>query len=130
MAAAAKGKTEATPEGDAPAAVRVFYDQQGFLDHVEVDGEGGYKLDELTFREQREVRGLIRELTGDGGMEVVEAANMDFIPAIVTVVRRRGDANYSLDQALEEHAEIVEPTPPTDDELAQARATRGARGAP
>lgn len=65
-----------------------------------VDGKG-YSVDDLTFREQRELRKLVRELVDDPTAELVESDLMDVVPVAVFLVRRRGDDTYTLEQALD-----------------------------
>jgi len=83
---------------------------------IHIEGRG-YSPDDLTFREQREMRTLYRELMGDPAADIAEAANMDFIPILAFIVRRRDDAAYTLEQALDmKIADLLEPEddgPPT-----------------
>ena len=79
-----------------------------------IDGQS-YTADDLTFREQRELRTQIRELLGDPAANVDDAAVMDFIPALVYVIKRRTDPKYTIDQALDlNFGEVFRtPDPPT-----------------
>lgn len=67
---------------------------------IVVDGQE-VTIDDLTFKEQRQVRTLIRELNDDATLETDDATLMDLLPALVTVIKQRSDAGYSMDQALE-----------------------------
>lgn len=67
---------------------------------IAVDGKE-YSLDDLTFREQRELRKTVRELVDDPQADIDEAAMMDVLPAVALVLKRRDDPKYSIDQALE-----------------------------
>lgn len=75
--------------------------------------------DDLTFGEQRELRRLVRELAEDPNIMPAEAALMDFLPALVTVFKRRDDQNFGLEQALQLRFDQVvqpdeRPTPASD----------------
>lgn len=77
---------------ESPAAKRIV-----------VDGDP-VDLDDLNFREQRELRKVIRdELIGDAEahVDLDDLPLVDFLPAVVYVFKRRTDENYTLEQALE-----------------------------
>jgi len=73
----------------------------------------GYDLDDLTFREQRELRARYRELMEDPNADPGDAANCDLLPILVFMVRRRDDPAFTLDQALDLKIEDIV-TPPAD----------------
>lgn len=66
-----------------------------------IDGEE-YDLgqDDLTFGEQRALRKLVRDLAEDPDLNPVEATLADFLPALVTVIKQRTDASYTVEDAL------------------------------
>lgn len=70
-------------------------DQVIVIDGQELD------TDDLTFREQRELRSAARDLVGDAGADIDAMALVDFLPALVYVVKKRDDPDYTLEQALE-----------------------------
>ena len=67
---------------------------------IYIEGKA-YSPDDLSFREQREMRKLYRGLVEDPQADIGEAANMDFLPLLAYLVRRRDDAEYTLEQALD-----------------------------
>lgn len=67
---------------------------------IVVDGEP-VELDDLSFKEQRELRDVIRGLTGNADVDLDDVDVMDFLPAVVFVFKKRDDPSYTLDQALE-----------------------------
>lgn len=70
----------------------------------------GYDLDDLTFREQRELRTVYRQLVEDPDAEVGEAAGCDLFPVLAYMVRRRDNPEYTLEQALDlKMADLVAP---------------------
>lgn len=78
-----------------------------------IDGKP-YTADDLTFREQRELRTQVRALLGDPAADLDDAAVMDFIPAIVYVVKRRDDPEFTMDQALDmEFGDVLREPDPT-----------------
>jgi hypothetical protein len=95
-----------------------------------IDGDE-YDLgqNDLTFREQRDLRKLVRELTEDPELDPGDASLMDFLPALVTVIKRRVDPNFDVNTALDLKWEEVlrerpaDPTPPP-----AAGRTSGQRG--
>lgn len=69
-----------------------------------IDGQD-VSLTSLTFREQRQLRRLVRDLSDDADVMPAEAPLMDFLPALVAVVRARTD-DRSPDELLEEALEL------------------------
>src|SRR3712207_5494549 len=67
-------------------------------DGLWVNGER-FTLDDLTYREQREMRTITAQLAPDGDVEA--ASEIDLIPAMVTVIRRRTEPDFTVEQALE-----------------------------
>jgi hypothetical protein len=65
-----------------------------------VDGKC-YTDDDLTFREQRTIRSLLRELMEDPLFDPLDAAQADLMPAYVCVIKRRTDPGYTVEQALD-----------------------------
>lgn len=74
-----------------------------------IEGQA-YTTDDLTFREQRQLRDFIRELAPDGDPD--EASEADIIPAFICVVKRRETPEFTLDQAQDFKPGDVE-RPPT-----------------
>lgn len=66
---------------------------------IVVDGEP-VDLDDLSFGEERELRQVIRGLSGREDVDLDEVELMDFLPAIVYIFQRRSNKNYELDEAL------------------------------
>jgi hypothetical protein len=65
---------------------------------VHVDGEA-VDMDDFTFEEQDDYRALVRESAGNPDLAVVLAENMDRWPAMVTVVKRRTNSDFTLADA-------------------------------
>jgi hypothetical protein len=63
-----------------------------------IDGEQ-VTMGDLTFREQRTMRDIIRNLAPDNDPD--NAAEADIIPALITVWKQRTDPKFSLDDALD-----------------------------
>lgn len=63
-----------------------------------LDGER-ITADDLTFREQREMRDIIRNFAPDNDPD--KAIEADFVPALIYVWKKRTDKSFSLDQALD-----------------------------
>lgn len=61
--------------------------------------------DELTFREKREIRAQANAIALPGE----EAGEIELVCAMVTVVKRRTDPAYTIEQALDLKAEDLEP---------------------
>lgn len=71
-----------------------------------------YTVDDLSYREQRKMRELARELAPDGELDA--AGEIDLIPAMVCVLRRRTEPSFSLEQALDvKPKDLEQPVPPT-----------------
>ena len=64
----------------------------------QVDGES-YDVDDLTFSELREYRKLIRQLSGEDDLSIYVAEPMDRLPALVYLIRKRGNPSYTLEEA-------------------------------
>jgi hypothetical protein len=67
---------------------------------VVVDDEP-YTFDDLSYREQREMRQVVRDLVDNPQAELDEVAFMDYLPALYWVIKRRTDPEFSMDQALD-----------------------------
>lgn len=68
-----------------------------------VDGEV-IDLDDFTFRENREIQRLIREeiLEDPDALVDFDALSLnDFLPAAITVFKRRSNPDYSLESAMD-----------------------------
>ena len=87
-------------------------------DGIWIDGDL-YTEDDLTYGEQREVRKLIKQANSDDEQfDVGDTAIVDLVPAIVTVVKRREDPDFSWNQALEmKPSDLRKPDtdPPTEE---------------
>lgn len=60
-----------------------------------------HRVEDLTFREQRELRKIVRELADDSEANLEEMAVMDVVPAFVYVVMKRDDAGLNMDDVLD-----------------------------
>lgn len=69
-------------------------------DSFQIDGVA-YTADDLTFREQRELRTIVRDLVDDPEVNIEDMAMMDFLPALVYVIVKRDNAEFTLDEALD-----------------------------
>lgn len=94
-------------------------DEPQLEQYIEVDGVE-VDMEDFTFKEQREVRRLVYEeiaLDRDRDKPWEEQMFNDIYPAIVCVYKRRADAGFTLDQALDMKARDVikerEIAPPT-----------------
>lgn len=65
---------------------------------VYVDGET-IDMDDFTFEESDEYRRLVRESAGNPDLAVALAENMDRWPAMITVVKRRDNPEFTLADA-------------------------------
>lgn len=81
---------------------------------IYIEGEG-YSPDDLTFREQREMRKVFREFVENPEADLSEADMMDLLPVLAYMIRRRDNPGYTLDQALDTPAVdlVTPPDPPT-----------------
>jgi hypothetical protein len=82
---------------------------------IHIDGKH-YSPEDLTFREQREMRRIYRELIENPTADLDEAAFMDLLPALTVVLKRREDSSYTVEQALDIKAKDLLPpgdAPPT-----------------
>lgn len=70
-----------------------------------------YTVDDLSYREQREMRQLACSLVESGSIE--DATEPEITPAMVCVIRRRDEPEYTLDQALDvKPRDLEEPESP------------------
>lgn len=78
--------------------------------NIWVEGEG-YSFDDLTFRERKEISRIIRDdLNGNPD----DPEDSDFLPAVVTVIKRRNDKAFSVEAALDlKPSDLVKPSRPT-----------------
>lgn len=86
-----------------------------------------YTIDDLSYREHREMRSIVQGLVpsdGDISADPADAAEADFIPAVITVIKRRTDPDFSVDQALEFRPKDLEPPVPPTKTAAKKRAAR------
>ena len=67
---------------------------------IAVDGER-LTMDDLTFRERREVRRLARELDGNPDVHFDDLVLDDLIAAFVTVCKQRANPAFTIDDALD-----------------------------
>ncbi len=98
---------------------------------------GGQIFDpeDLTYGEKREVRRIIRDElwdSGDGALDWDAVTENEVLPATITVFMRRGDPEYTVQQALDlkpRDIYIAADGPPTPGSSvpASARKTRSAR---
>jgi hypothetical protein len=65
-----------------------------------IDGKK-YASNKLTFREDRRLRDLIRELRDDPEAETLDATVNEFALALTVLVKNREDESYDLEQALD-----------------------------
>ena len=74
-------------------------EQQRFT--IPIDGRL-YGLDDLSFRERKELRQLVRESLGRDDAELSDVVDdVDLVPQMVFLIRRRSDASYTLERAME-----------------------------
>ncbi len=68
-------------------------------------------VNQLSYREQRVMRDLAQSLAPNG--DIAEASEADLVPAMYTVLKRRTEPNYSLEEALDlKPADLEPPDPP------------------
>ena len=63
-----------------------------------IDGQA-VEMDDLTFQEQQEYRALVRESSGDPELNPRFAEPMDRFPALVFLLRRRANPDYTIEDA-------------------------------
>lgn len=77
-----------------------------------VDGER-YTVSDLTFKEQRELRQIVRDVTGDPEHGMF-GEDCDFIPAFVTVIKRRENPAFKVEDADQlKDTDLEKPARPT-----------------
>lgn len=77
-----------------------------------IDGSR-YVLDDLTFKEQRELRQIVRDLTGDPEHGMF-GEDCDFMPAFVTVIKRRETPGFKVEDAdVLRDSDLQKPARPT-----------------
>jgi hypothetical protein len=67
---------------------------------IVIDG-AAYTVDDLTFAEQLALRDLCRQTAGDPEAQPLLCTLPEFLPALVTVVKRRTTPDFPLERALE-----------------------------
>ena len=69
---------------------------------IYVDGQP-YTIDDLTFREQRQMREFVKQLAPaeDVARSIEDASDADYIPAVIAVIKQRTDEDFTLEQALD-----------------------------
>jgi hypothetical protein len=65
---------------------------------IHIDGSP-YTMDDLTFREQRQMRDVIRSLAPDNDPD--QASEADIVPALILVIKQRTEASFTLEHALD-----------------------------
>lgn len=68
-----------------------------------LDGQTYDVEEDFTFEEQRAYRDLVRELAGDPELNHRFADAIDRLPAMVTIIKRRTDADYDVEKALSDY---------------------------
>lgn len=91
-------------------------------DDIELEEELAIDLDDLTFREQLELRKLVRDLVGED--EAFDPPMTAVIPVAYYILKRRDDDAFTLDQALDMKWGDVRKRP------TKARKTRATSGKP
>ena len=81
--------------------------QQEQPDGLWIDGVA-YTISDLTYREQRTLRDLVRSLAPDN-LDPADAPDADYVPAIITVIKQRTDPAFTIDQALDFKPSDLEP---------------------
>lgn len=76
---------------------------------IAVDGRF-WTIEDLTFRERRELRSLIRDALENPHAEIRDVVDdADIVPQLVFLIKRRADPEYTLEQALDlSEAELEE----------------------
>lgn len=88
---------------------------------IHVDGLA-VSEDDLTFREQRAMRELIRQIAPQNDLD--QAGDADILPALICVIKQRTDPAFTIEQALDFRPSDLE-APPT-----RPKRTPAAAGAP
>jgi hypothetical protein len=88
---------------------------------IAVDGRF-WTIEDLTWRERRELRDLVREAIANPTAEIRDVIDdADIVPQMVFLLRRRTDPEFTLEQALDmTEAEL--------EEAAKAVPTKAAKG--
>lgn len=85
-------------------------DTEDFALHI--DGQA-YAVEDLSFREQRTMRDIVRGLAPENDPD--QAAEADIIPALITVIKRREQPDYRVEDALEfKPSDLRPPTAPAE----------------
>lgn len=71
--------------------------QEEFEFHV---GGTHYKIDDLNFEEQRELRSTVRELAGDPTLNLLFSEGMDRLPTMHWIITRRTNPEATLEESL------------------------------
>jgi hypothetical protein len=89
---------------------------------IAVDGRF-WTVADLTFRERRELREMVRQLMGNPHAEISDVSDdADIVPPLVATIKKRTDPSFTLDQALDmTEAEL--------EEAARAVPTKAAKAA-
>lgn len=97
---------------------------------IAVDGEK-FTMDDLSFRERREVRRLTREIAEDPDIELEDALVDDLLVAFVTVCKQRTNPDFTTDDAMDLKPADLEvdetPDPPTRPRTVSARGKAAAK---
>lgn len=89
-----------------------------------------YGPDDLTFREQREMRTLIRANAEDPKAEINDMALADVVPPFVFVVMKRDNPDLKFDEVLDmKLSDFVPEDEPAAAEAKPKRPTRAAKAA-
>ena len=90
--------TANTKPEDLRAALEAVCEELETRQEVVVDGQA-YTVDDLDFAEQLELRDLCRETSGYPDAQPGQVTLVEFLPSLVTVLHRRTDPSYTLEQA-------------------------------
>lgn len=77
---------------------------------IAVDGET-YSMDDLSFKERKEVRKLAREIADDPEAELEDMVVDDLLVAMVTVCKQKTDPAFTIDAAMELKPGDIVPQP-------------------
>lgn len=97
-----------------------------------------YDSNDLTWREEREVRQIVREHLLAEGIDEEDLTVGDILPAVVFVLHRRDNAQFTLDEALDlkprdvvlEDEDEAKPRPTRRGSSRTTSKTSGAAGTP